>query len=156
MAKDYGESSIKTLDPVTHIRMRPGMYVGEPGTGAMYHDCIYILMKEVIDNAIDEFGQGYGKKIDVTVNYDTGEVSVRDYGRGMNWVRGISMSLPSCGISMIKVFRLVWNWTANRSGRSRSGGCIFLEIRWEPLGCWERCAVSSVGSFRPGYWRGGH
>ena len=84
MAKDnYGADSIKTLDPVTHIRMRPGMYVGEPGTGAMYHDCIYILMKEVIDNAIDEFGQGFGRKIDVTVNYDTGEVSVRDYGRGI-------------------------------------------------------------------------
>ena len=47
MAKNYGDTSIKTLDPVTHIRMRPGMYVGEPGTGAMYHDCIYILMKEV-------------------------------------------------------------------------------------------------------------
>ena len=84
MAKnDYGAESIKTLDPVTHIRMRPGMYVGEPGTGAMYHDCIYILMKEVIDNAIDEFGQGFGKKIDVNVNYDSGEVSVRDYGRGI-------------------------------------------------------------------------
>ena len=84
MAKnDYGADSIKTLDPVTHIRMRPGMYVGEPGTGAMYHDCIYILMKEVIDNAIDEFGQGYGKKIDVKVDYGTGEVSVRDYGRGI-------------------------------------------------------------------------
>ena len=83
MAKDYGDTSIKTLDPVTHIRMRPGMYVGEPGTGAMYHDCIYILMKEVIDNAIDEFGQGFGKRIDVTVNYDSGEVSVRDYGRGI-------------------------------------------------------------------------
>ena len=81
--ENYGDSSIKTLDPVTHIRMRPGMYVGEPGTGAMYHDCIYILMKEVIDNAIDEFGQGFGKKIDVSVNYDTGEVSVRDYGRGI-------------------------------------------------------------------------
>ena len=83
MAKDYGDTSIKTLDPVTHIRMRPGMYVGEPGTGAMYHDCIYILMKEVIDNSIDEFVMGCGKKIDVTVNYDTGEVSVRDYGRGI-------------------------------------------------------------------------
>ena len=83
MAKDYGDDNIKTLDPVTHIRMRPGMYVGEPGTGAMYHDCIYILMKEVIDNSIDEFVMGSGKKIDVTVNYDTGEVSVRDYGRGI-------------------------------------------------------------------------
>lgn len=83
MAKDYGDTSIKTLDPVTHIRTRPGMYVGEPGTGAMYHDCIYILMKEVIDNSIDEFVMGAGKKIDVEVNYDTGETSVRDYGRGI-------------------------------------------------------------------------
>ena len=84
MAKEnYGDSNIKTLDPVTHIRMRPGMYVGEPGTGAMYHDCIYILMKEVIDNSIDEFVMGCGKRIDVTVNYDTGETSVRDYGRGI-------------------------------------------------------------------------
>ena len=84
MAKnDYGAESIKTLDPVTHIRTRPGMYVGEPGTGAMYHDCIYILMKEVIDNSIDEFVMGCGRKIDVTVDYDTGETSVRDYGRGI-------------------------------------------------------------------------
>ena len=83
MAKDYGDKSIKTLDPVTHIRTRPGMYVGEPGTGAMYHDCIYILMKEVIDNSIDEFVMGCGKRIDVNVNYDSGEVSVRDYGRGI-------------------------------------------------------------------------
>ena len=89
MAREYGDTSIKTLDPGTHIRMRPGMYVGEPGTGAMYHDCIYILMKEVIDNAIDEFGQGFGKKIDVTVNYDTGEVSVRDYGRGIPLGKGV-------------------------------------------------------------------
>ena len=84
MAKNsYGADSIKTLDPVTHIRMRPGMYVGEPGTGAMYHDCIYILMKEVIDNSVDEFVMNHGKKIDVNVNYDTGETSVRDYGRGI-------------------------------------------------------------------------
>ena len=84
MAKEnYSDDNIKTLDPVTHIRMRPGMYVGEPGTGAMYHDCIYILMQEVIDNSIDEFVMGCGKRIDVTVNYDTGETSVRDYGRGL-------------------------------------------------------------------------
>ena len=84
MAKEnYSDDNIKPLDPVTHIRMRPGMYVGEPGTGAMYHDCIYILMKEVIDNSIDEFVMGCGKRIDVTVNYDTGETSVRDYGRGI-------------------------------------------------------------------------
>lgn len=84
MAKEsYNAEDIVTLDPVTHIRRRPGMYVGEPGTGAMYHDCIYIMIKEVIDNAVDEFVMGHGKKIDVTVNYDSGEVSVRDYGRGI-------------------------------------------------------------------------
>ena len=81
--KEYGDKNIKTLDPVTHIRLRPGMYVGEPGTGARYHDCIYILMKEVIDNSVDEFVMGAGKRIDVTVDYDSGEVSVRDYGRGI-------------------------------------------------------------------------
>ena len=59
------------------------MYVGEPGTGAMYHDCIYILLKEVIDNSIDEFVMGEGKRIDVSVDYATGETSVRDYGRGI-------------------------------------------------------------------------
>jgi DNA gyrase/topoisomerase IV subunit B len=84
MAKnEYSADNIKTLDPVTHIRMRPGMYVGEPGTGAMYHDCIYILMKEVIDNSIDEFVMGCGKKINVDVNYTTGETTVRDFGRGI-------------------------------------------------------------------------
>jgi topoisomerase-4 subunit B len=84
MAKnEYSADNIKTLDPVTHIRMRPGMYVGEPGTGAMYHDCIYILMKEVIDNSIDEFVMGCGKKINVDVNYTTGETTVQDFGRGI-------------------------------------------------------------------------
>ena len=82
-SNDYSADDIKHLDPVEHIRLRPGMYVGEPGTGAMYHDCVYILMKEVIDNSIDEFVMGNGKKIDVTVNYLTGETSVRDYGRGI-------------------------------------------------------------------------
>lgn len=82
-AAEYGSKNVVTLDQVTHIRRRPGMYVGEPGSGAMYHDCIYILLKEVIDNAVDEFVVGAGRKIDVTVNYDTGEACVRDYGRGI-------------------------------------------------------------------------
>ncbi len=80
---DYSAEDIVHLDPVEHIRLRPGMYVGEPGTGAMYHDCIYILIKEVIDNSIDEFVMGNGKRIDVTVDYTTGETTVRDYGRGI-------------------------------------------------------------------------
>ena len=86
MAKEeYGAESIKTLDPVTHIRTRPGMYVGEPGNGTMYHDCIYILMKEVIDNSIDEFVMGAGKKIDVKVDYATGETTTGAGSRSRRW-----------------------------------------------------------------------
>lgn len=83
MAMKYDESNIQQLDWVEHIRKRPGMYIGEVGTGAGYHDCIYILLKEIIDNAIDEFVVGAGKQIDVKLNYETGEVEVRDYGRGI-------------------------------------------------------------------------
>ena len=54
MTQSYDASNIRVLEGLEAVRMRPGMYVGEPGTGAMYHDCIYILMKEIIDNAIDE------------------------------------------------------------------------------------------------------
>ena len=82
-ASSYDDKNITTLDWVEHIRKRPGMYIGDIGNGSGYHDCVYILMKEVIDNAVDEFVMGYGRQIDVTVNFETGETSVRDYGRGI-------------------------------------------------------------------------
>ena len=82
-ASNYDDKNITTLDWVEHIRKRPGMYIGDIGNGSGYHDCVYILMKEVIDNAVDEFVMGYGRQIDVTVNFETGETSVRDYGRGI-------------------------------------------------------------------------
>lgn len=81
--KEYSESSIKTLDALTHIRMRSGMYIGRLGDGSHLDDGIYILMKEIIDNSIDEFIMGNGKKIEVNVDYDLGKISVRDYGRGI-------------------------------------------------------------------------
>ncbi len=59
------------------------MYIGRTADGAQYEDGIYILLKEVLDNAVDEFIMGYGKRIDITLNYNTGEVSIRDYGRGI-------------------------------------------------------------------------
>lgn len=80
---DYDEKSILTLDPLEHIRLRTGMYIGRKGDGAQYEDGIYILLKEVLDNAIDEFTMGFGKRIVVKLNYASGEVSVRDYGRGI-------------------------------------------------------------------------
>jgi topoisomerase IV subunit B len=77
----YDESSIVTLDPLEHIRKRPGMYIGKLGDGSTPDDGIYILLKEVIDNSIDEFMMGAGKTIEVTVTQH--KVRVRDYGRGI-------------------------------------------------------------------------
>ena len=79
----YTEDNIKTLDPLEHIRQRTGMYIGRKGDGAQYEDGIYILVKEVLDNAIDEFVMGFGKRVVIKLNYASGEVSIRDYGRGI-------------------------------------------------------------------------
>jgi len=79
----YDESKIKTLSSVEHIRLRTGMYIGRTGDGSQYEDGIYILLKEVIDNAVDEFIMGHGKKVEIAIQYNTGEVSVRDFGRGI-------------------------------------------------------------------------
>ena len=78
---NYTEDNIRSLDWKEHIRMRPGMYIGKLGDGSSADDGIYILMKEVIDNCIDEFVMGNGKKIEIKVK--DGTVSVRDYGRGI-------------------------------------------------------------------------
>jgi topoisomerase-4 subunit B len=77
----YTDDSIRTLDWKEHIRIRPGMYIGKLGDGSSMDDGIYILLKEVIDNSIDEFRMGVGKQIDITL--DEGTVIVRDYGRGI-------------------------------------------------------------------------
>lgn len=77
----YTEENIKTLDWREHIRMRPGMYIGKLGDGSSQDDGIYILLKEIIDNSIDEFVMGAGKTIEISLNEK--EVTVRDYGRGI-------------------------------------------------------------------------
>ena len=79
--QDYSEETIRTLDWKEHIRKRPGMYIGKLGDGSYPDDGIYVLLKEVMDNAIDEYMMGFGKKIEVKV--EQGLVSVRDYGRGI-------------------------------------------------------------------------
>jgi topoisomerase-4 subunit B len=78
----YTEDSIKSLDWKEHIRLRPGMYIGKLGDGSASEDGIYILLKEVIDNSIDEFVMGNGQKIEINIS-EQGQVAVRDYGRGI-------------------------------------------------------------------------
>ncbi|MBD3244364.1 MAG: type IIA DNA topoisomerase subunit B [Chitinivibrionales bacterium] len=77
----YDESKIQTLSALEHIRLRTGMYIGRLGDGSNPDDGIYVLLKEVIDNAVDEYIMGHGKRIDIAL--DGGAVSVRDYGRGI-------------------------------------------------------------------------
>ena len=77
----YDESSIQHLEGLEHIRLRPGMYIGSLGDGSNENDGIYILLKEGIDNSVDEFSQGFGKKIDIEIK--DGRVKIRDYGRGI-------------------------------------------------------------------------
>ncbi len=79
----YGEESIKTLSALEHIRLRPGMYIGRLGDGSHPEDGIYILLKEIIDNSIDEFIMGSGKKIEVNLDPESGKTTIRDYGRGI-------------------------------------------------------------------------
>ncbi len=80
---NYDESKIKTLSSLEHIRLRPGMYIGRMGNGSHPDDGIYILLKEVIDNSIDEFIMGAGRRIDINVNKENNTVEIRDFGRGI-------------------------------------------------------------------------
>ena len=81
MSTEYTEDNIKSLDWKEHIRLRPGMYIGKLGNGSSPDDGIYILIKEVIDNSIDEYVMGFGKKVDIQIDQQT--VYIRDYGRGI-------------------------------------------------------------------------
>jgi len=83
MAKHYDESAVQTLDPLAHIRLRSGMYIGRLGDGSNPDDGIYVMLKEVVDNSVDEFIMKNGKKIVIQVDENRGVVSVRDFGRGI-------------------------------------------------------------------------
>ncbi len=80
---EYGDDSIIHLEDMDHIRLRPGMYIGKLGDGSSHDDGIYVLIKEVLDNAIDEFNSGFGKRIEMSLNFADRKVSIRDYGRGI-------------------------------------------------------------------------
>lgn len=81
ITQTYNEDSVRSLDWKEHIRLRPGMYIGKLGDGSSMDDGIYVLIKEVLDNAIDEFVMGFGRTIEVSIKEQ--KVSIRDYGRGM-------------------------------------------------------------------------
>lgn len=83
MAKKYDESTVTTLDSLAHIRLRSGMYIGRLGDGSHPDDGIYIMLKEVIDNSVDEFIMKHGKKVEITLDETNHKISVRDYGRGI-------------------------------------------------------------------------
>lgn len=82
-AGSYDDNAIQHLEWNEHIRRRPGMYIGKLGDGSHAEDGIYVLIKEVVDNSIDEFNMGAGKRIDISINEIEGEVEIRDYGRGI-------------------------------------------------------------------------
>ena len=83
MAKRYDEQSIQTLDALSHIRLRTGMYIGRLGDGSHPDDGIYVLLKEVVDNSVDEYIMGHGRSIEITCDEAHQTVSVRDFGRGI-------------------------------------------------------------------------
>ncbi len=105
MTGTYSEDSIRTLDWKEHIRKRPGMYIGKLGDGSSADDGIYILIKEALDNSIDEYMMGFGKRIDLTITEK--EVVIRDYGRGipLGKVKDVSSKMNTGAKYDSKVFK---------------------------------------------------
>ena len=135
--KNYDSSAIETLDWYTHIRTRPGMYIGSTGDGSMPDDGLYVLVKEVIDNSIDEYASGFGKEIIITV--DGRRVTVRDFGRGVPLDKVVDVSsklmtggkfdsgvfkksvgLNGIGIKAVNATSIYFQITSYRDGKFRS------------------------------------
>lgn len=138
MAKsNYTEDNIRSLDWKEHIRTRPGMYIGKLGDGSAFDDGIYVLLKEVMDNSIDEFMMGEGNRIDITVK--DGVVSIRDYGRGIPLGKVVevvskmntggkydseafkkSIGLNGVGTKAVNALSINFKVTAYRDGQSKT------------------------------------
>lgn len=135
---DYTEDSIRTLDWQEHIRLRPGMYIGKLGDGSSPDDGIYVLMKEVIDNCIDEHTMGYGRHVDIVLDKE-GKVTIRDYGRGIPLGKLVdvvskintgakydskafqkSVGLNGVGTKAVNALSHFFKVTAYRDGKSRT------------------------------------
>ncbi len=138
MAKsNYNEDSIRSLDWKEHIRTRPGMYIGKLGDGSAYDDGIYVLIKEVLDNSIDEFMMGAGDKVEISVK--EGKVTIRDYGRGIPLGKVVevvskintggkydseafkkSIGLNGVGTKAVNALSVSFKVTAYRDGQAKS------------------------------------
>jgi topoisomerase-4 subunit B len=153
-SSNYDESSIVTLEWQEHIRRRPGMYIGKLGDGSAHDDGIYILLKEVVDNCIDEFTMGVGDKIEIFFHEDK-SVSVRDYGRGIPLGKVVdcaskintgakydsnsfqkSVGLNGVGIKAVNALSQNFEITSHREGRMKkavfSCGVIVSEDKEKP------------------------
>lgn len=134
---EYTEDSIKSLDWREHIRLRPGMYIGKLGDGNSPDDGIYVLLKEVLDNCIDEYTMGYGKTVEITV--EKGGVTIRDYGRGIPLGKVVdvvskintgakydskvfqkSVGLNGVGIKAVNALSAYFKVTAFREGKEKT------------------------------------
>ncbi len=146
----YTEENIRSLDWKEHIRMRPGMYIGKLGDGSSQDDGIYILLKETIDNSIDEFVMGAGKTIEVSVQGD--RVTVRDYGRGIPLGKVVdvvskmntggkydtrafkkSVGLNGVGTKAVNALSTYFRVESNRDGKSKTAEFSLGELVNEEL-----------------------
>ncbi|MEZ4926975.1 MAG: DNA topoisomerase IV subunit B [Saprospiraceae bacterium] len=144
----YTEDQIKTLDWREHIRLRPGMYIGKLGDGSSADDGIYVLLKEVIDNCIDEFAMGFGKHIDIDINEHG--VTVRDYGRGIPLGKVVdvvskintgakydskafkkSVGLNGVGTKAVNALSEYFKVTAFREGKAKTAEFSFGNLKQE-------------------------
>ena len=157
----YTDDDIKSLTPREHIRIRPGMYIGKLGDGTQSDDGIYVLIKEVVDNSIDEFRMGVGNKIDIKISQDV--VSIRDYGRGIplnslsaavskmntggKYSEGAfekSVGLNGVGIKAVNF--LSKNFSA-RSVRDNEAHTVYFESGIEVNDTWEKGVNEKNGTF---------
>lgn len=141
----YTEANIKSLDWKEHIRLRPGMYIGKLGDGSTQDDGIYVLLKEVLDNCIDEFVMGFGKEIEITI--EEGQVRVRDYGRGIPLGKVIdcvskintggkydskafkkSVGLNGVGTKAVNALSAKFSVSAYRDGKSKTADFEYGEL----------------------------
>ena len=158
---NYGDDAIITLTPREHIRLRPGMYIGKLGDGTQSDDGIYVLIKEVVDNSIDEFIMGTGTKIDITVENNI--VSIRDYGRGiplkslnvavseMNTGAKYggsafkkSVGLNGVGVKAVNMLSSEFTARSVRDGESRT---VYFEKGLEVSDKWESGVSEKNGTF---------
>lgn len=148
---EYSEDNIRTLEWNKHIRLRPGMYIGKLGDGSQADDGIYVLIKEVIDNSVDEYVMGHGKIVDIRLDNNDNSITVRDYGRGIPLGKlkeassvlntgakydskafKKSVGLNGVGIKAVNALSSTFIVTAVRDGESRtiqySGGEVVSDV----------------------------